>query len=366
MKWWLAWNVLLPFLALLVAPSALATGSETVVQPKWVSLGIERMRQLGMMTETVTRQTSRRSVQAVGMVQVDERKLQVIALKYEAWVEKLLVNATGQAVRKGQPLMEVYSPALVLAQQEYLTAIEAGTGLSGADGETRASVGKLAEGALTRLGHWDVSADQLRRLQSSGKVRRTVRIDSPINGIVLEKGVVQGMRALPGEPLYRLVDLSTVWVVADVFAEDAESVRVGARAEVSLRAIPGKIFTGKVAFIHPILSAETRTLQVRIELANPDLELRPALYATVILAPTEANLLSIPASALWSANGVSRVVVDRGEGVLEPRQVRTGRLDGERLALEDGLMTGEKVVVGVKEWVEKIPELRAVIDPGSP
>ncbi|MEO5333602.1 MAG: efflux RND transporter periplasmic adaptor subunit [Magnetococcus sp. YQC-5] len=328
-----------------------------------VRISLDKVQKMGVKTEVAALRSLARSIRAVGTVQVDERKLQIITLKYEGWIEKLHANTTGQAVRKGQSLMEVYAPALVLAQQEYLTAAKAEDSLQGADAETRAMTHELTESALIRLRNWDVSEDQIKRLRSTGQVKRTLSVNSPVAGVILEKAAIQGMRVMPGEMLYRMADLSTVWVVADVFEQDAGAVHEGQSAEVTLKAIPGKTFSGKVAFIYPTLSAETRTIRVRIELANTDGLLRPALYATVQLATSTSNamILAIPNSALLDSGSRQVVLVERGEGLFEPRPVKTGSKGDGYVEILDGLKEGEKVVVRANFLIDAEANLRAAL-----
>ncbi|MBF0173695.1 MAG: efflux RND transporter periplasmic adaptor subunit [Magnetococcales bacterium] len=328
-----------------------------------VRISMDKVQKMGVKTEVATLRSLKKSTRAVGTVQVDERKLQVVTLKYEGWIEKLHANATGQAVRRGQSLMEIYSPALVLAQQEYVAAIKARKSLAVADAETRATADELAESALIRLRNWDISEDQIKRLRTSGEIRRTLSVHSPMNGIILEKVAIQGMRAMPGEMLYRMVDLSTVWVVADVFEQDIGSVREGQSAEVTLRAMPGKTFSGKVSFIYPTLSTETRTVQVRIELANPDNLLRPALYATVNLATSDSadKVLTVPDSAVLDSGSRQVVLVDRGEGLFEPRPVKAGGKGDGYIEIIEGLREGENVVVRANFLIDAEANLRSAL-----
>lgn len=328
-----------------------------------VHVSLDKVQKIGVKTEAAAFRSLARSIRAVGTVQVDERKLQVITLKYEGWVEKLHANTTGQAVRKGQSLMEVYSPALVLAQQEYLAAAKAEQFLLQADTETRANANGLAEGALMRLRNWDVSEDQIKRLRSTGQVGRTLSVNSTVSGIILEKTVIQGMRVMPGEMLYRIADLTSVWVVADVFEQEAGSVHVGQSAEITLKALPGKTFPGKISFIYPTLSAETRTIQIRIELANPDGLLRPALYATVHIASSSSAsmVLAIPDSALLDSGSRQVVLVERGEGQFEPRPVKAGGKGDGYVEILSGLKEGEKVVIRANFLIDAEANLRSAL-----
>ncbi|MBF0340203.1 MAG: efflux RND transporter periplasmic adaptor subunit [Magnetococcales bacterium] len=331
--------------------------------PNAVRINLDKVQKLGVKTEPASRRTLSRSIRAVGTVNVDERRLHVITLKYEGWIEKLHANATGLKITRGQPLMEVYAPALTQAQGEYLAALRAGTALREADPETRRTAEDLAESALNRLRNWDLAEGQIKRLRDQQTATRTVTVAAPVSGVILEKSAIQGMRFMPGEMLYRIADLSTVWVVADVFEQDMGVLKEGQSAEVTLNAMPGRIFTGKVSFIYPTLNAETRTVKVRVELPNPEGALRPALYATVLLvAPTDGgNLLTVPDSALLDSGSRQVVLVERGEGLYEPRAVRVGGKGGGFVEILAGLADGEKVVIRANFLIDAEANLRAAL-----
>ncbi|MEO5362376.1 MAG: efflux RND transporter periplasmic adaptor subunit [Magnetococcus sp. DMHC-8] len=328
-----------------------------------VRIDLDKVQKLGVKTEAVQRRSMTRSIRAVGTVQVDERKLHIVSRKYEGWIETLHANATGQTVRRGEPLMDVYAPALVLAQQEYLAAARAEETLKEADPESRRTAGDLAEGALTRLRNWDVAEGQIQILRARGVARKSLPVLSPVSGVILEKAAIQGMRFMPGEVLYRIADLSTVWVLAEVFEQDVGMVQEGQAAEVTLNAMPGKVFTGKVSFIHPTLAAETRTVKVRIEMDNPTGALRPALYATVQLAaPTASGMvLAVPESAVLDSGSRQVVLVERGEGLYEPRPVRTGGRGGGFVEVPEGLKEGDRVVVRANFLIDAEANLKAAL-----
>ncbi|MBF0611253.1 MAG: efflux RND transporter periplasmic adaptor subunit [Magnetococcales bacterium] len=328
-----------------------------------VKIALDKVQKLGVKTEEVALRPVTRTIRAVGTVQVDERKLHIVSPKYEGWIEKLHADATGQSVKKGQTLMEVYSPALVLAQQEYLAAHRAEARLKDADQETRLMAGELAESALSRLRNWDIGDEQIKRLRNQGKANKSLSIISPVSGVILEKSAIQGMRFVPGEMLYRIADLSTVWVLADVFEQDMGMVREGQAAEVTLSAMPGKIFHGRVGFVYPTLTSETRTVKVRIEMPNPDGTLRPALYATVQLAAPTGNskVMTVADSAVLDSGTRQVVLVERGEGLYEPRPVRIGSKGGGYVEILDGVKVGEKVVVRANFLIDAEANLKAAL-----
>ena len=269
-------------------------GSGTV--PGTVAISPERIQTLGVRTEAAALRPLARTVRAVGTVAADERRIGVVNPKFEGWIEKLLVNTTGQTVRRGDALLEVYSPDLVLAQREYLVARAAAAEMAQADAMTRDNANAIAAAALSRLRNWDISADQLARLQRTGAASRTLILRAPIAGIVMDKTALEGLHFGAGDMLYRIVDLSTVWLMADVFEQDLAQVRPGQSATITVQAYPGRVFDGRVAFVYPTVNAQTRTARVRIEVPNPDLLLKTDMYATVeIAAPADsATVLTVP------------------------------------------------------------------------
>lgn len=314
-----------------------------------VTISSDKVQKLGVRTDAAMRRAISRQVRAVGTVQVDERRLFVVAPKFEAWIERLLVDTTGDTVHKGQPLMEVYSPELVLAQQEYLVA--------------RQGSAQLAEASLQRLRNLDVPEEEIDRLRKTGKASRTLTYRAAAGGVVLEKSAVRGMRFMPGEALYRIADLSNVWLVADVFEQDLGYVKPGQDVDVTVNSLPGKTFTGKVSFVYPTLTAESRTGKVRVELPNADGVLKPNLYATVHLNADLGAMagLAVPDSALLDTGKRQAVLVEIGEGRYEPRDVKAGtRADGYVQILA-GLEEGERVVVRANFLIDSESNLRAAL-----
>jgi Cu(I)/Ag(I) efflux system membrane fusion protein len=328
-----------------------------------VKINPERIQTLGVRTEAVTRRTMAHTVRAIGTVAADERRISVINPKFEGWIEKLHVNTTGQAVRRGEALLEVYSPDLVLAQREYLVARSAFADMAHADAMARDNAKAIADAALLRLKNWDISADQLARLQRNGFATRTLTLSAPIGGIVMEKTALEGLHFVAGDMLYRIVDLSAVWLMADVFEQDLAQIRPGQSATITVQAYPGRSFDGRVAFVYPTVNAQTRTAKVRIEVPNPDLLLKTDMYATVeITAPVDnATVLAVPDSAVLDTGTRQTVLVDRGEGRFEPRAIKPGaRADGYVAVLE-GVREGEKVVTGANFLIDAESNLRAAL-----
>jgi Cu(I)/Ag(I) efflux system membrane fusion protein len=333
-----------------------------------VKISRERIQMLGVRSEPAEMRGLTRAIRAVGTVQADERRLYVINTKFDGWIEKLHVNATGQPVRRGQPLMDIYAPELVVAQQEYALAWRSLQDMAGAGEEVRASAKQLADASLQRLRNWDISDDQVRRLQRDNVISRTLTLRSPADGIVMEKMAIEGMRFAAGDPLYRIADLSTVWVIADVFEQDLGVVREGQSAQIAVNTYAGASFPGKVDFIYPTVMQETRTGKVRVVIANPDGRLKPGMYANVAIdAPADTDpMLAVPESAVLSSGTKQTVLIDRGNGRFEPRAVKLGaHADGYYTVL-GGLDAGEKVVVSANFLIDAESNLRAALGAFSP
>jgi Cu(I)/Ag(I) efflux system membrane fusion protein len=328
-----------------------------------VKVSPDRVQRLGVRTEPVTRRNLMRPVRAVGTVQFDERRLAVVSTKFEGWIEKLHVNTTGESVKRGQTLMDVYSPELVQAQQEYVLAWKAAgaTRTSGASADDNAR--RLIDGALQRLRNLDFPADHLQRLQRDGQASRLVTVRSPFPGVVIEKKAVEGMRFMAGEPLYRIADVATVWVIAEVFEQDLANVEVGQSAKVVLKAYPGRSYQGRATFVYPTVSRETRTAKVRIEMPNPMGEIKADMYANVeIETPVgQPDTLAVPDSAVIDSGTRQVVLIERGEGKYEPRVVHLGRKGENFIEVLDGVAAGERVVVSANFLIDAESNLRAAL-----
>ena len=327
-----------------------------------VRISTEKVQRLGVRTEAASLRVLGRVVRASGRVEPDERRVFAIAPKFEGYVEQLHVNVTGQPVAKGQSLFEVYSPELVSAQREYLIAAQGVKAMQGAGGEALAGMQQLAESSLARLANWDLSPEQIAALVKTGEVRRSISFRSPVAGIVTEKKALQGMRFMPGEALYQVTDLSSVWVMADVFEQDIAQVRLGAMATVRLNAYPEQRFQGRISYIYPTLNAETRTLPVRVELANPRQLLKPAMFAQVELqVGGSAKVLTVPESAVIDTGTRRLVLVQLQEGRFEPREVQLGERSETHVQVLSGLREGEPVVVAANFLIDAESNLQAVI-----
>lgn len=328
-----------------------------------VKISIDKVQKLGVKTETVAVREMSRTVRAVGTVELDERQVFTVAPKFEGWIERLHVNTTGQRVARGQALMEVYSPDLVSAQQEYIIAWKGVESVKDGSPEFQASMRQLVASSLQRLRNWDISDEELKRLEKEGAVRQTLTLRSPVSGVVLEKPALKGMRFMPGEVLYKISNLSSLWLLADVFEQDLALVRQGQAAKIMVNAYPGKSFDGKVAFVYPTLTPETRTAKVRVELANTGGLLKPAMYASVELLAgrPKGKILTVPDSAVLDSGTRQVVLVQRGEGAFEPRQVKLGMYGDGYVEVLDGVQAGETVVTSANFLIDSESNLKAAL-----
>jgi RND family efflux transporter MFP subunit len=327
-----------------------------------IRISTDKVQKLGVRTEAAQLRSLDRVVRASGRIEPDERRLYAISPKFEGYVEKLHVNVTGQPVGRGQALFEVYSPELVSAQREYAIAAQGMESLKDAGPQAQASMKQLADSSLLRLKNWDISEEQVKALARSGETRRTLTFRSPVSGIVTEKKAVQGMRFMPGEALYQVADLSSVWVVADVFEQDIGLVKPGAKAKVRINAYPDKVFEGKVSYVYPTLTAETRTVPVRVELANPGQLLKPAMFAQVELPVSgKGQVVTVPTSAVIDSGTRQIVLVQAGEGRFEPREVKLGARSENHVEVIEGVRDGEPVVVAANFLIDAESNLKAAV-----
>lgn len=327
-----------------------------------IRISTEKVQKLGVRTEAAQIRALDKVVRASGRIEPDERRIFDITPKFEGYIERLHVNVTGQPVAKGQPLFEVYSPELVSAQREYAIAAQGVEALKDAGGPAQTGMKQLAESSLLRLRNWDISDEQIKTLAKSGEARRTLTFRSPVSGIVTEKKALQGMRFMPGEPLYQVADLSSVWVVADVFEQDIGLVQSGAKAKVRISAYPDKVFEGSVTYVYPTLKAETRTVPVRVELANPGMLLKPSMFAQVELPVSgKGQVVTVPVSAVIDSGTRQIALVQQGEGRFEPREVKLGARSDNYVEVLEGVKDGEPVVVAANFLIDAESNLKAAV-----
>ncbi len=323
-----------------------------------INLSNDKVQKLGVKSEAAAMRELDRTLRVTGRIEVNERRTYAISPKFEGWVEHLYVNTTGETVAKGQPLFEVYSPELVSARGEYDLALKGLDSLKDADAEAKAGMQQLADASHARLRNWDIT-DSPNTL-SADKSRVTFR--APVTGIVLEKKAVQGMRFMPGETLYQIADLSTLWVIAEVNEQDIGQVHIGNSSQVTVDAYPDRKFDGKVDFIYPTLSSATRTVQVRIELNNPKGVLKPAMFANAqIDVGKRGKVLTVPASAVIDSGTRQVVLVRLAEGRFEPRTVTLGKRNDSIVEVLSGVKEGEQVVTSANFLLDSESNLKAAL-----
>ena len=327
-----------------------------------VQVGMERVQMAGIQSATAVREAISHPVRAVGIVVPDERRVRRIQSKVEGWIEKLHTNFVGQLVTKGQPLLEIYSPDLVATQREYLLARAGVDRMKESPYEdAREMSSGLAQSARMRLKLFDVSESFIEELEHTGEVRRTVTLNAPVSGYVTGKDVFEGTRVMPGMDLLTVTDLSRVWIEADLYEYEAAAVRVGQTASLETVAEPGTKLKGRVAFIYPTFSPETRTLKVRFDFPNPGLRLKPQMYANVLLDLHSMTGVVIPDSALIETGVRVIAFVDAGGGSFEPREVKVGVRGNGKAQILSGVAAGEKVAVGANFLLDSESKLRAAL-----
>ena len=312
-----------------------------------VSLSPNVINSLGVRTEVVKRKTLYRRIDSVGYVSVDENSIRTVNLRTEGWIERLAVNTVGERVKKGQLLLEVYSPKLVNAQEEYVQAKALGNDV-------------LIKASSERLRALGVSKKQIRRLKTRKNVQQNIKIYASRDGVISELNVREGMFVKPSKALINMVDLSSVWLLAEVFERHSDWVKVGQRAYAYLPYLTDKTWEGKVEYVYPSIDLKTRSLKVRLRFDNPDEQLKPNMYANVILfAKPRRKVLSIPREALIRTGNEQRVIVDIGDGKFMPMKVRVGLETDTRVEILSGLAEGDKVVTSSQFLIDSESSMRA-------
>ena len=320
-----------------------------------VKVSPARLQTLGVKTARAEMKELDAAIRAVGRVEVDERQIHDVSPRFEGWIEKLYVNASGDPVKRGQALFSVYSPELVSARKELAIAESLKLDAPGADPAARDAAKRLAEGARERLGNWQVKAPD-------GKVSSRITFTSPANGIVLEKKAVEGMRFTPGMAIYRIADLSTVWVIADVYEKDLARLKIGEAANIIIDAFPGRHFAARVSYLYPMLNNATRTTPVRLELSNRDGLLRPGMFAHVELATAgKTARLTVPKSAVIDTGERQIVLRVAGEGKFQPQPVKIGMRGSDSVEILEGLEAGAEIVVAANFLIDAESNLKAAL-----
>lgn len=342
-----------------VAHAHAATGS-TAAAP--VTLDAEGARRIGVTFAVVESGPITAEIRSLGQVTYDETRTTVISPKVDGWVEKLHVNFTGQEVRQGEALLDIYSPMLVTAQEELLLAVRLAGEVANGTAEARRAAEEMLTSARRRLQYWDIPAADVERIERTGQATRTITLHATSRGIVVEKSVLSGQRIMAGETLYRLADLRTVWVDGEVFEHDLALVRMGQRVSVEIQAYPGQRWTGSVTYVYPVVDAATRTARIRVELANPGLRLKPGMFATVQLSSAiRENVLTVPRSAVLATGQRSIVFVKAAKGTLEPRDVVAGVANDDRVEIRSGVQAGDTVVASATFLVDAESNLKGAL-----
>ncbi len=318
--------------------------------PGMVRISAGRMQTLGVTSEPVTlKSAAGRTIRATGTLQFDERGLATVTTRVSGWIDHLVVAATGDPVKRGQVLAKIYSPDAVASEREYLVALQVGEA--------------IGEASDQRLGALGVPDDEIERLQRTHHVSHTIAVLAPEDGVVIEKPVQEGMRINAGDPLYRTADLSDIWLIAQVQEQDLGEIKPGDRASASFVAFPGRTFEGRVDFIYPALSPETRTGRVRIILPNPDRLLREQMYAAVAIDAGSHGqpALMVPESAVLDNGAKQVVLLDLGNGRFEPRSVRLGFRNDGAVQVLNGVKAGDRVVTGANFLIDAESNLRAAL-----
>jgi Cu(I)/Ag(I) efflux system membrane fusion protein len=346
-----------------------------------VEIAPELQQRIGVKTVKAVVKPIQKTIRTVGRIEIDERKLATVNTKIEGWIEKLHVDYTGRYVKRGEPLAEIYSPELLATQQEFINAKKwAGkqiiktpqeghdhgvrTGqpvpVSGLKQMLEKDASATLEAARQRLRLWDISEEQIKKIEQTGQPVRTLTLYSPVSGYITQKMAVQGMKVMPGEKLFDVADFSHVWIIADIYEYELSTIRVGQPVKITLSYFPGRQWASRIDYIYPVFSADTRTAKVRLTLANPDGRLKPQMFTNVEVRISLGRKLTIPDSAVIDTGRGQVVYVDRGNGAFEPREVQTGvRADGAVEILR-GLKTGEKVASSANFLIDSEAQLKGV------
>lgn len=339
-----------------------AAGAPSASTAQSVAVSPAEAQRIGVTYAVAARGPLSREVRTVGQVTYDETRVTAISPKVDGWVEQLYVSYTGQPVRRGQPLLSIYSPMLVTAQEELLLAKRLTGDLSRGAPDAMLGAQELLSSARRRLLYWDIPQGEVDRIEQTGTVRRTLTLVAPTSGFVVEKSVLAGQKIMAGDALYRVADLRIVWVEGEVFEQDLASVQVGLSVVATFEAFPGEQWLGRISYIYPTLDSETRTARVRVQLANADFRLKPGMYATFLVrGATRGDVLTVPRSAVLATGRRTLVFVKRADGMLEPREVAVGVATVDRVEIRQGLAPGEVVVASATFLLDAESNLRSAL-----
>jgi membrane fusion protein, copper/silver efflux system len=340
-----------------------------------VEISPDQQKLIGVKTVKVDWRTLQKVIRTIGRIEADERRLATVNTKIDGWIEKLYVEITGSYVKKGDPLVEIYSPELIATEQEYLNALQwakrSAENMRKKDKNAAVKDGDIDRmlvqdaaamlaAARQRLLLWDISAEQIKTIEETGKTIRTLTLFSPVDGFITQKMAVLGTKVAAGEKLFDVADLSTVWVIADIYEYELPLIKVGARAAVSIAYLADKELPSQIDYIYPTISADTRTAKIRLKLANPHNQLKPQMFTDVAIKINMGRRLMIPEAALIDTGNGMVAYVDSGGGFYEPRAVETGlRTDGS-IEVISGLKAGEMVVFSANFLIDAEAQLKEV------
>lgn len=348
------------------APSKEQAAGQPEEEASTVEIPADKQQMIGVKTASATVQSLRKTIRTVGRVEADEKKLATINLKFEAWIEKLYVDYTGKYVKKGEALAEVYSPELLATQQEFINLLKWKNRKSDVknremDAMLSRDAEAIVEAAKERLRLWDISDEQINSLAETGKPVRTLTIFSPVSGYVIQKTALQGMRAAPGEKLFDIADLSTVWIISDIYEYELSLIRAGDTAKITMSYFPGKEFNARIDYIYPVLAGETRTAKVRFSMPNPGGQLKPQMFTNVELKIGMGRKLVVPEDAVIDTGTRQIVYVDKGDGNFEPREVTVGTRSDGMAEIVKGLKPKEKVAAAATFLIDSEARLKGIV-----
>ena len=340
-----------------------ASKEKTEEEIPTVEIPLEKQQLIGVKTVEVSVKPLHKIIRTVGRIEYDERKLATVNTKFEGWIEKLYVDYTGRYVKKGEPLAEIYSPELLATQQEFINLLR--WARQGQDNNLGRMLTKDAEAIIEaskqRLRLWDITDDQIKKIEETGKPIKTLTVYSPVSGYVLKKMALQGMRVMPGEKLFDVADLSTVWVISDIYEYEIPLIKVGQTARISLSYFSGKEFSSMIDYIYPTLSSETRTAKARFSIPNPGLMLKPQMFINVEIRINFGNRLAIPDDVVIDTGIRQIVYVDKGDGYFEPREITLGLKGTGMVEVTEGLKAGEKVASSANFLIDSEAKLKGVV-----
>jgi RND family efflux transporter MFP subunit len=318
---------------------------------------------MNVITERVTRRDISHRIRTVGYLDYDQEKMVSVTTKFPGFIEKTYVNYIGQPVKKGDPLFEIYAPELVQTEQELLSALRYATSLGAAPEETRQRAEALLEAARLRLSYWDISDEQVRRLEETGEVFRTLQVTAPAGGVVMKRMPgLEGMAVRPGMELLHIADLSDLWLTVEIFEDQLPWLDVGSTATITMTYFPGEAFHGRVRYIEPEVAQKTRTIQLTLEVPNRGSRLRVGMYATVVFEPVAAkDAIAVPSQAVLRTGERNVVIVALGDGRFAPREVRLGPQGEGFVQILEGLSDGDEIVTSAQFLIDSESNLREAI-----